>query len=531
MRRKSVATSEGMLVEKMAFSPSSSTSQPMTPSESGQVYSPEAPKRVAVALGREDCTGRAIAEQGGGHDIAFAEVVLAEGQRAQFDDEEENALAGHGAGQIGCARQADDAAGAAQAEHRQALDVAAHRHALDQARVEAGGGDAGGRGDDDGVDIAGLEPGLFQQRGGDGLQQRDRIVDVERGAFAPAVILLVPVDGHAGIARLDAGVLEDGQQAVDVAAPAEQMGGPGGDLFLSEAEGRDGAFQGQQARAHRYVLILAGANPLPRIHAFVLRERPACGSDAPGVDRRGPGAYFAAVRDPQKSKENGPVSAEKPAQLVLLRHGESEWNKRNLFTGWRDVKLTAQGESEARNAGTLLREAGFRFDIAFTSLQTRAIKTLWLALEEMDQMWIEEIKHWRLNERHYGALTGQDKKEAVETFGAEQVHLWRRSYDVPPPPVDLDSPDYPRHDPRYAGVADADLPRGECLKDVLDRVMPYWEPDHRAAAQGRQDGADRRPRQFAPRTAQASGRGSATMPSPRSIFRQACPRPITSMPR
>ena len=164
----------------------------------------------------------------------------------------------------------------------------------------------------------------------------------------------------------------------------------------------------------------------------------------------------------------------KDAQLVLLRHGESEWNKLNLFTGWRDVKLTAQGETEARGAGKLLKEAGFRFDIAFTSLQTRAIKTLWLALEQMDQMWIEEIKHWRLNERHYGALTGQDKKAAVEKFGAEQVHLWRRSYDVPPPPVDLDSPDYPKHDPRYAGVPDADLPRGECLKDVLARVMPYW---------------------------------------------------------
>ena len=162
------------------------------------------------------------------------------------------------------------------------------------------------------------------------------------------------------------------------------------------------------------------------------------------------------------------------AQLVLLRHGESEWNKLNLFTGWRDVKLTPQGEAEAREAGRLLREEGFKFDIAFTSLQTRAIKTLWLALEEMDLMWIPEVKHWRLNERHYGALQGSDKKEAVERFGAEQVHLWRRSYDVPPPPVGLDSPDYPKADPRYAGIADANLPRGECLKDVLNRVLPYW---------------------------------------------------------
>ena len=162
------------------------------------------------------------------------------------------------------------------------------------------------------------------------------------------------------------------------------------------------------------------------------------------------------------------------AQLVLLRHGESEWNKLNLFTGWRDVKLTPQGEAEAREAGRLMREEGFKFDIAFTSLQTRAIKTLWLALEEMDLMWIPEVKHWRLNERHYGALQGSDKREAVERFGAEQVHLWRRSYDVPPPPVGLDSADYPKADPRYAGIADADLPRGECLKDVLNRVLPYW---------------------------------------------------------
>jgi len=169
------------------------------------------------------------------------------------------------------------------------------------------------------------------------------------------------------------------------------------------------------------------------------------------------------------------VTPRKDAQLVLLRHGESEWNKRNLFTGWRDVKLTPQGEAEAREAGRLMKAEGFKFDIAFTSLQTRAIKTLWLALEEMDQMWIPEEKHWRLNERHYGALQGTDKKEAVERFGAEQVHLWRRSYDVRPPQVDLDSSDYPKFDPRYADLADDELPRGECLKDVLARVLPYWD--------------------------------------------------------
>ena len=164
----------------------------------------------------------------------------------------------------------------------------------------------------------------------------------------------------------------------------------------------------------------------------------------------------------------------KNAQLVLLRHGESEWNKLNLFTGWRDVPLSIQGETEAHEAGTLLKEAGFRFDIAFTSVQTRAIKTLWLTLEVLDQMWIPERKHWRLNERHYGTLTGTDKKMAVEKFGAKQVHLWRRSYAVRPPLVGLDSLDYPRHDPRYADISDAELPRGECLKDVLERVMPYW---------------------------------------------------------
>lgn len=163
------------------------------------------------------------------------------------------------------------------------------------------------------------------------------------------------------------------------------------------------------------------------------------------------------------------------AQLVLLRHGESEWNKLNLFTGWRDVKLTATGEAEARQGGRLMKEAGLAFDIAFTSLQARAIRTMWLALEQMDRMWIAEFKHWRLNERHYGALTGQDKKEAVAKFGEEKVHQWRRSYDVPPPPVDLASPDYPGHDPRYAHVSAEELPRGECLKDVLARVMPYWD--------------------------------------------------------
>ena len=162
-------------------------------------------------------------------------------------------------------------------------------------------------------------------------------------------------------------------------------------------------------------------------------------------------------------------------QLVLLRHGESEWNKKNLFTGWRDVRLTEQGEREAREAGRTLAAAGLSFDVAYTSLLSRAIKTLWLALEEMDLMWLPVIKHWRLNERHYGALQGKNKREAVEKFGEDQVKIWRRSYATPPPPVDLDSPEYPKADPRYAELTASDLPRSESLKDVLARVMPYWQ--------------------------------------------------------
>lgn len=161
-------------------------------------------------------------------------------------------------------------------------------------------------------------------------------------------------------------------------------------------------------------------------------------------------------------------------QLVLLRHGESEWNRKNLFTGWRDVRLTEQGEREAREAGRALAAAGLGFDIAYTSLLSRAIKTLWLTLEEMDLMWLPVIDDWRLNERHYGLLQGSDKREAVAKFGEAQVKIWRRSYATPPPPVGPDSPEYPGFDPRYAGVAAADLPRGESLKDVLARVMPYW---------------------------------------------------------
>jgi 2,3-bisphosphoglycerate-dependent phosphoglycerate mutase len=161
-------------------------------------------------------------------------------------------------------------------------------------------------------------------------------------------------------------------------------------------------------------------------------------------------------------------------QLVLLRHGESEWNKLNLFTGWRDVPLTQLGKGEACEAGQLMADAGLKFDVTFTSVLSRAIKTLWLSLEAMNLMWLPVHKHWRLNERHYGALQGSNKADAVKKFGEAQVKQWRRGYATPPPPVDTNSPDYPRADPRYADVADADLPRSESLKDVLERVLPYW---------------------------------------------------------
>lgn len=161
--------------------------------------------------------------------------------------------------------------------------------------------------------------------------------------------------------------------------------------------------------------------------------------------------------------------------LVIIRHGQSEANKANIFTGWRDSPLSELGIEEARAGGKVLREAGVRFDIAFTSLQSRAIKTLWLVLEEMDLMWIPVQKDWRLNERHYGALQGKDKRAAVEAFGEAQVHQWRRGYATRPPLVDASSPDHPKHDPRYRDVPERDLPASESLKDVLERVMPYWQ--------------------------------------------------------
>jgi len=160
--------------------------------------------------------------------------------------------------------------------------------------------------------------------------------------------------------------------------------------------------------------------------------------------------------------------------LVLLRHGESEWNKANLFTGWVDVPLSDKGRQEAARGGQLLAEHGLLPDVLHTSVLKRAISTAELALAEADRQWIPVRRSWRLNERHYGALQGSNKADAVKKFGEAQVKQWRRGYATPPPPVDTKSPDYPRADPRYADVADADLPRSESLKDVLERVLPYW---------------------------------------------------------
>jgi 2,3-bisphosphoglycerate-dependent phosphoglycerate mutase len=160
--------------------------------------------------------------------------------------------------------------------------------------------------------------------------------------------------------------------------------------------------------------------------------------------------------------------------LVLLRHGQSTWNEENRFTGWTDVGLTEKGVGEAKQAGRALREAGYEFDLAFTSVLKRAIKTLWLALEEMDRMWIPVHRSWQMNERHYGNLQGANKLETVEEYGSEQVQIWRRSYDTPPPALAPDDARSPRQDSRYAGLSDAEIPLTESLKITVDRVLPYW---------------------------------------------------------
>jgi 2,3-bisphosphoglycerate-dependent phosphoglycerate mutase len=161
--------------------------------------------------------------------------------------------------------------------------------------------------------------------------------------------------------------------------------------------------------------------------------------------------------------------------LVLLRHGESTWNKENRFTGWTDVDLTEKGRAEAVEAGRLLKAERFVFDVVYTSVLKRAIRTCFLALDELDLLWLPEYRSWRLNERHYGALQGLNKAETAAKHGEEQVKIWRRSYDIPPPPLSPDDQRHPAHDPRYAALPPADLPATESLKDTVRRFMPYWD--------------------------------------------------------
>jgi 2,3-bisphosphoglycerate-dependent phosphoglycerate mutase len=162
-------------------------------------------------------------------------------------------------------------------------------------------------------------------------------------------------------------------------------------------------------------------------------------------------------------------------KLILLRHGESDWNRENRFTGWTDVDLSATGIEEARRSGRILRDKGFTFDVAYTSVLKRAIRTLWIVLDEMDLMWIPVYRSWRLNERHYGALQGLNKAETAARHGEQQVKVWRRSYDVPPPALDPADPRFPGRDRRYAGLTDRELPRTESLKDTVARFLPYWQ--------------------------------------------------------
>jgi 2,3-bisphosphoglycerate-dependent phosphoglycerate mutase len=162
-------------------------------------------------------------------------------------------------------------------------------------------------------------------------------------------------------------------------------------------------------------------------------------------------------------------------KIVLLRHGESSWNMENRFTGWTDVPLSQKGLGEASSAGKLLKKEGFSFDLAFTSVLKRAIKTLWLALEELDEMWIPIVNSWRLNERHYGALQGLDKAETAQKYGDDQVKIWRRSYDTRPPLLEPSDERYPGNDPRYKNLATNEIPAGECLADTVERVIPFWK--------------------------------------------------------
>ena len=161
-------------------------------------------------------------------------------------------------------------------------------------------------------------------------------------------------------------------------------------------------------------------------------------------------------------------------KLILLRHGESIWNKENKFTGWTDVDLSEKGIQEAEKAGEVLKSEGYEFDTAFTSVLKRAVRTLWIVLDKMDLMWVKVERSWRLNERHYGALQGLDKKETAAKFGDEQVYIWRRSYDVPPPALEKTDPRYPGNEPKYKELSEDEIPLTECLKDTVNRFLPYW---------------------------------------------------------
>jgi 2,3-bisphosphoglycerate-dependent phosphoglycerate mutase len=161
-------------------------------------------------------------------------------------------------------------------------------------------------------------------------------------------------------------------------------------------------------------------------------------------------------------------------KIVLVRHGESHWNKENRFTGWTDVDLSEKGVAEALDGARVLKEQGYTFDVAYTSVLKRAIKTLWTVLEEMDRMWLPIVHSWRLNERHYGALQGLDKSETAAKFGEAQVKIWRRAYDTPPPALEKTDPRYEAQDPRYADLAPGQIPTTECLKDTVERFLPYW---------------------------------------------------------
>ena len=161
-------------------------------------------------------------------------------------------------------------------------------------------------------------------------------------------------------------------------------------------------------------------------------------------------------------------------KVVLLRHGESTWNKENRFTGWTDVDLSEAGREEAKKAGQLLKQDGFTFDVAYTSVLKRAIRTLWIAMDELDLLWVPVHRDWRLNERHYGALQGLNKAETAAKHGEEQTKIWRRSYDIRPPALTRDDPRFPGHDPRYASLTSEELPVTECLKDTVERFLPYW---------------------------------------------------------